>query len=219
MLYRVHIALSLLLFGCSFDQSASPSHNGTTGQDASAVDVSTGQDASQIDVSDCDDFVSNPCGDCGMEVCLNSMAGADVVCQPDSAAQRCPLGLGCNEQGTCDAQATCSDGDSRSCGECGTETCNQETWSGECVADSARCDSSTQCFSTDKLPICLAACSTEGFRTPRDDSPAIPDMVPVGFRWDSTDGCDEDSYRGCECIMNGGSAPRLDCDNSCAEDD
>lgn len=139
----------------------------------------------------------------------------------------------------CEAEVTCAPGLSKKCGECGTESCMEGDWSGECVADDNGCDAGTLCLPSQiDVPTCQAACSTEGHRTPYSesglnngtnggysnggptDSSPIPDVMPVNEFWLSIDECYAGGYKRCDCeIRFYGADPTVECDIRCRYDD
>lgn len=233
VMYRVMAVVFCLSYGCHFDPSTgTASDAGSAGPNG---DSTTG---------DCAGLEGDFCGDCGRIVCVNGPGGPQVFCQPDPAAPICSNGQACNGEGLCQSQIACSPGLSRTCGECGSESCIAGTWSGECVADDRACDTGTLClpdaWQGGSLQ-CQAACSTEGHQTPYDPSGTglntggdagsidhvpmpggpIPEVVSIGVTWSSLDGCEsEGGFKSCTCSYNPSSnTPEVDCENFCRSTD
>jgi hypothetical protein len=185
----------LVLSGCHFDSS-------TSNPSSSEKEDQTGDPGPES----CEGFAAQACGDCGTQVCVDRPEGAWIGCSPSAQRQGCGTDATCNSEGYCqsqDPEAECLPSNSRSCGDCGIEYCQAGSWSGDCREKSDNCGWGSTCFPDGSEYDCKAACSTEGYRTPRPDSSAIPDIKVFNAPWESIDNClNEDEYKTCRCEVN-----------------
>lgn len=217
---RLIIIFVMAAQGCVYDGSSTAAPpEGESGGD--------GADGGPTAV--CAGFTSEPCGECGVEVCIPDGTSARVVCTSAPEERPCGGDLRCTSSAQCEpVQTECEymDGTNyRMCGECGREFCLADgTWSGLCDAHDPFCDDGKSCVQVETAVFeCVtpaATCETTGFMEACGEGEPVDIVVSAGTSWITSEGCNPADIelgfcRECTCVDLGGGQAEVQCDVLC----